>query len=162
MTLPSRARARALLTLVRKRRAAPSFLDPRGGRAGRSPVLGALISAALLAACAEAPQRPGGLAEMLDRPAEKALLTGIRAYDDAQYGDAEKALKKALEGGLSSARDRATANKLLAFIYCTSERVSACEQAFRSARQSDPQFALTRSEAGHPLWGPVYRKVATP
>jgi DNA-binding transcriptional ArsR family regulator len=28
--------------LSRKRRAAPSFLDPRGGRAGRSPALGAL------------------------------------------------------------------------------------------------------------------------
>jgi Tfp pilus assembly protein PilF len=136
MTLPSRARARALLSLV---------------------------AAVLLAACAEAPpQRPGGLAEVMDRPAEKALLTGIRAYDDAQYGDAEKALKKALDSGLASARDRATANKLLAFIYCTSERVSACEQAFRSARQSDPQFALTKSEAGHPLWGPVYRKVTAP
>ena len=34
----------------------------------------------------------------------------------------------------------------------------ACEAAFRSARQSDPAFALTRSEAGHPVWGPVYRK----
>jgi Tfp pilus assembly protein PilF len=135
MILPSRARASALLSL---------------------------IAATLLAACAEAPQRPGGLAEVMDRPAEKALLTGIRAYDDAQYGDAEKALKKALDSGLASARDRATANKLLAFIYCTSERVSACEQAFRSARQSDPQFALTKSEAGHPLWGPVYRKVTAP
>jgi Tfp pilus assembly protein PilF len=136
MTLPSRARARALLSL---------------------------FAAALLAACAEAPpQRPGGRAEVMDRPAEKALLTGIRAYDDAQYGDAEKALKKALDAGLASARDRATANKLLAFIYCTSERVAACEQAFRTARQSDPQFALTKSEAGHPLWGPVYRKVTTP
>lgn len=135
MTLPSRARARALLCLA---------------------------ATALLAACAEAPQRPGGLAEVMDRPAEKALLTGIRAYDDAQYGDAEKALKKALDSGLTSKRDRATANKLLAFIYCTSDRVSACEQAFRSARLSDPQFALTKSEAGHPLWGPVYRKVTGP
>ena len=136
MTLPSRARAGALLSLV---------------------------AAALLTACAEAPpQRPGGLSEVMDRPAERALLTGIRAYDDAQYGDAEKALKKSLESGLTSPRDRATANKLLAFIYCTSERVAACEQAFRSARQSDPQFALTRSEAGHPLWGPVYRRVANP
>lgn len=139
MTLPSRARARAL----------PSLALP-------------FIAALLLASCAQAPQRPGGLAEVMDRPAEKALLTGIRAYDDAQYGDAEKSLKKALDSGLASARDRATANKLLAFIYCTSERVSACEQAFRSARQSDPQFALTKSEAGHPLWGPVYRKVTGP
>jgi Tfp pilus assembly protein PilF len=142
MTLPSRARARALLS------PAP---------------LSTLAAALLLAACAQAPQQaPGGLAEVMDRPAEKALLTGIRAYDDAQYGAAEKALKAALDGGLASARDRATANKLLAFIYCTSERLAACEQAFRSARQSDPQFALTKSEAGHPMWGPVYRKVTGP
>lgn len=142
MTLPSRARARALLSL------AP---------------LSSLVAAVLLAACVQAPQQaPGGLAEVMDRPAEKALLTGIRAYDDAQYGAAEKSLKAALDGGLASARDRATANKLLAFIYCTSERLAACEQAFRSARQSDPQFTLTKSEAGHPMWGPVYRKVTGP
>jgi len=29
-------------TLSRKRRAAPSFLDPHGGQAGRSPTLGVL------------------------------------------------------------------------------------------------------------------------
>ncbi len=39
---------------MRKRRAAPSFLNPRGGRAGRSPALGALVRlpAALLAGAA--------------------------------------------------------------------------------------------------------------
>jgi len=32
------------MLLSRKRRAAPSFLVPRGGRAGRSPALGALMT----------------------------------------------------------------------------------------------------------------------
>jgi len=27
-----------------------------------------------------------------------------------------------------------------------------------SFREADPAFALTRSESGHPLWGPVYRR----
>ena len=36
--------ALTLQHLSRKRRAAPGFLDPRGGRAGRSPALGALSS----------------------------------------------------------------------------------------------------------------------
>jgi Tfp pilus assembly protein PilF len=111
----------------------------------------------LIAGCAEQP-RPAGLADVIDRPAEKALLTGMRAYDDAQYADAEASLNTALGAGLASPRDKATAYKLLAFIYCTSDRVAQCEQAFRSARQADPNFALSRSEAGHPLWGPVYRK----
>lgn len=124
------------------------------------PLAITLLAAAALAGCVETPTRQPGLAEVMERPAEKALFAGIRAYDDAQYGEAEKSLKLALDAGLSSARDRANAHKLLAFIYCTSDRTTLCEQAFRAARQADPQFALSKSEAGHPLWGPVYKKVS--
>ena len=94
----------------------------------------------------------------MERPAERLLFEGIRAYDDGQYPQAEAALRRALAGGLRSGRDQASAHKLLGFITCTSERAAACEAAFRAARAADPAFALTRSEAGHPLWGPVYRK----
>ena len=90
---------------------------------------------------------------------ERALFEGIRAYDDGQYAQAEKALRAALADGLQSARDRATAHKLLAFITCTSERLADCEQQFREARAADASFALSRSEAGHPVWGPVYKSV---
>ena len=122
------------------------------------------LATLLLAACASAPPAPppaapNGLAELMERPAERALIEGIRAYDDGQYPQAEAALRKALGAGLASARDRASAHKLLAFITCTSERLAECEAAFRAARTADPAFALNRSEAGHPLWGPVYRKV---
>jgi len=119
----------------------------------------ALVVAALLAGCVEAP-RQTGLAEVIARPAERALLAGMRAYDDGQYADAEQSLKSALATGLASPKDRASANKLLAFVYCTSSRVPDCEAAFRAAREADPAFALTRSEAGHPLWGPVYQRIA--
>jgi Tfp pilus assembly protein PilF len=124
-----------------------------------------LALAALLAACAGAPpgppatSSPVGLAELMERPAERALIDGIRGYDEGQYATAEAALKKALAAGLASPRDRASAHKLLAFIYCTSDRSADCEAAFRAARAADPSFVLNRSEAGHPLWGPVYRKV---
>jgi hypothetical protein len=74
----------------------------------------------------------------------------------------QAALRRALDSGLQSGRDRATAHKLLAFIACTSERLAECEDAFRAARGADPAFALTRAETGHPLWGPVYRKVLPP
>ena len=118
----------------------------------------------LLTACANPahpPPRPApqGLAELMERPAERSLMEGIRAYDDAQYPQAEAALRKALAAGLASGRDRASAHKLLAFITCSSERLADCEAAFRAARASDAAFALNRSEAGHPLWGPVYRRV---
>ena len=113
-----------------------------------------------LAACAIEPQ--GGLSEVMQRPAERALLAGLRAYDDAAYADAERELGKAIATGLVSAKDRATANKHLAFIYCTSQRVKPCEDAFRAARTADAGFALSRAEVGHPLWGPVYKRIATP
>jgi hypothetical protein len=95
----------------------------------------------------------------MERPAERALVEGLRAYDEGQYPQAEAALQRALASGLASGRDRASAHKLLAFIACTSDRLAACEAAFRAARAADPAFALNRSEAGHPQWGPVYRRV---
>lgn len=122
-----------------------------------------LAAAALAAGCASPPQpapAPAvGLAELMERPAERALIDGIRAYDDGQYVSAEAALRKALAAGLRSPRDQASAHKLLAFITCTSNRPAECEAAFRAARAADPSFALSRSEAGHPQWGPVYKKV---
>ena len=121
-----------------------------------------LAAAALLGACATPPPPPApatGLSEVMERPAERALLDGIRAYDDGQYAQAETALRTALAEGLKSTRDRATAHKLLAFITCTSNRLADCETQFREARAADAAFALSRSESGHPVWGPVYRSV---
>lgn len=100
-----------------------------------------------------------GLSDVMERPAERALLAGLRAYEDAQYADAERELQRALGLGLGSPKDRAMAHKHLAFVYCTSNRVPACDKAFRDAIAADPEFALGKAEAGHPLWGPVYRRV---
>jgi hypothetical protein len=68
-------------------------------------------------------------------------------------------LGKSLQTGLSSLKDQAAAHKHLAFILCTSNRYAQCETAFRAARRADPNFALTKAEAGHPLWGPVYGRL---
>ena len=120
-----------------------------------------LASLSLLAGCGTKPPAAAqsGLMDVAERPAEKALLAGIRAYDDAQYPEAEKQFRQALGAGLASAKDRAAAHKHLAFIACTSNRVSECESEFVAARQADPAFALSKSEAGHPLWGPVYKRL---
>jgi Tfp pilus assembly protein PilF len=123
--------------------------------------LACLLLPALLAACATVPPAPG-LMELLDRPGERALFDGMRAYDDGQYDNAEKALRQALDQPLAHPRDRATAHKLLAFVACTSQRMADCEAQFRAARAADPQFVLSRAEAGHPQWGPVYRKLLAP
>ena len=118
------------------------------------------VLAALLAGCASQPTAsPVGLLDVISRPAERALQAGIRAYDDAQYPEAEKQLNQALQVGLVSPRDRGAAHKTLAFIYCTSNRLLECEAEFRAARKDDPAFALSKSEQGHPLWGPVYKRI---
>lgn len=117
-----------------------------------------VVLAALASGCATPPSM--GLMDVAERPAERALLAGLIAYDSAQYPEAEKQLSRALELDLAAPRDRAAANKYLAFIYCTTARPAECEAAFLAARTADPSFALSRAEAGHPMWGPVYRRLA--
>src|SRR5690348_10713201 len=119
----------------------------------------ALASAALLAACAQPAPPPVGVMDISARPAERALLAGLKAYDDAQYEAAERLFREALAAGLASARDRAEAHKRLAFLHCAAGRLGECEAEFRLARQSDRNFALDKSEAGHPVWGPVYKNL---
>ena len=115
--------------------------------------------ACALAACETLPQQsPVGLTDLSERPAERALMGAMRAYDDADYPAVERQANEAMKLGLRSARDVATAHKLRAFVYCTSNRLAACEAEFRAARAADPAFVLSKAEAGHPVWGPVYLK----
>jgi hypothetical protein len=119
----------------------------------------ALACTVLLGACATEPVGQLGITDLIARPAERSLLLAIRAYEDAQYAEAERLFDSALRAGLLTAKDRAAAHKHQAFLYCTSDRIPACEEAFAAARRADAAFALSRSESGHPVWGPVYRRV---
>lgn len=145
MSSPSR------LTPTKKPKSAIGFDLPR--------IASAIAFAVFLAACNTAPQTPVVQPAQVSNAGEQALTTGIRAYDDGQYAEAETQLNSALSAGLSSNKDTATVYKYLAFIYCTSSRISACRQAFRSARIADRAFALSPREVGHPQWGPVYKQV---
>jgi hypothetical protein len=119
----------------------------------------ALAALAALTAC-ETPQFEAstGLTDLTERPAERALMGAMRAYDDADYPAVERQANEAMKLGLRNRRDVATAHKLRAFVYCTSNRLAACEAEFRAARVAYPGFVLSRAEAGHPVWGPVYQK----
>jgi Tfp pilus assembly protein PilF len=128
---------------------------PAATRAG----LAVLIAAVLAVGCAQPQAPPPAVVDLLSRPAERALVIGLRAYEEGQYPEAERSLEAALKHGRLGPRDQAAAHKHLAFLYCTSERLRACEAAFAAARKADPAFVLSRSEAGHPQWGPVYRRV---
>jgi Tfp pilus assembly protein PilF len=87
-----------------------------------------------------------------------ALAAGIRQYEEGKYADAAESLNSALYQGLSSG-ERVTAHKYLAFIHCISGRPAACREQFRRALAIDPNLELSAAEAGHPIWGPVFRAV---
>ena len=92
---------------------------------------------------------------------EQELARGIRSYEDGEYKKAAKQLQNALDLGLDAKSDQAKAHKYLAFITCVSGREKSCRDEFGKALAADPQFDLDPAEAGHPLWGPVWRSVKT-
>lgn len=84
--------------------------------------------------------------------------TGLKQFDDGDYDASAKSLNLALERGLQP-KDQVTAFKHLAFIHCANNRVSACRDEFRKALTMDPTLELSPAEAGHPVWGPVFRSL---
>jgi hypothetical protein len=100
------------------------------------------------------------IARLYEQPAERAFINGMRFYEEGQYERAEVMFKRALAEGLRDGNDMAAANKHLAFIACAYSRPQECESAFRAAFSASPNFKLTDAEVGHPLWGPVYTRVA--
>lgn len=126
------------------------------------PPLGAAAASVAAPAPAVSVTAPApSLAEPATRSApagEQALAQGLKAYQSAQYAQAEAQLKLALKSGLATPADTAQAHKHLAFIYCTSRREALCATAFKAARAADAKFTLSKAEAGHPMWSQVYRK----
>ena len=90
--------------------------------------------------------------------AEPPLLAGVRLYENGEYARSAKTLQGALEQGLTD-KEQVTAHKLLAFIHCASKREKQCRDEFRKALTVDPMLDLAPAEAGHPIWGPVFRSV---
>ena len=90
--------------------------------------------------------------------AENMLDQGIRAYDDGNYKVAARNIQGALDAGLTT-RSQARAHKYLAFIDCVSGQQAQCRDEFRKALEIDPNLELKTEEAGHPIWGPVFRSV---
>jgi Tfp pilus assembly protein PilF len=90
---------------------------------------------------------------------EDELQFGLRAYDDGEIAYSAKLLQAGLDGGLRYKADQVRAHKYLAFIHCASSRIPQCRDEFRKALDLDPSFDLRENEAGHPIWGPVFRSV---
>jgi len=137
----------------------------------RSLLLGALLA---LAGCASNPAtppapEPAPAAEAAKpaeapkptpvRKAENELGRGVAAYENGDYKTAQQALQQALELGLATPQEQARAYKHLAFMACASRQTDNCKAHFRKALAAYPKLTLSRTEAGHPLWGPVFQQV---
>ena len=92
-------------------------------------------------------------------PADKKLNYGVLSYEEGNYQASVTALQGVLEKGLSDKPEQVKAYKYLAFIQCVSGRESMCRDYFKKALEIDPNFNLDVAEAGHPIWGPVFRSV---
>ena len=87
-----------------------------------------------------------------------ALAAGLKQYESGDYAESAKNLQGAISLGLPD-KQRADAHKHLAFIYCSSSRERQCRDEFRRALAIDPALDLAPAEAGHPVWGPIFRAV---
>ena len=131
----------------------------------RIRLLTCVAAATVLAGCATpqmapSPPAPVSIARLYEQPAERAFLNAMRFYEEGQHERAEVLFRRALAEGLKDRNDVAMADKHLAFIACAYNRPAECETAFRAAFAADPKFRLTDAEVGHPIWGPVYKRVA--
>ena len=135
-----------------------------GAVAVAAAMVGMAVGGCALLEPPRAPPQPPppsiSIARLYEQPAERSFINGMRFYEDGQYERAEVMFKRALAEGLRDRNDMAAANKHLAFIACAYSRPAECESAFRAAFTADPSFRLTDAEVGHPLWGPVYKRVA--
>ena len=115
-----------------------------------------LIGATIVAGCAEGPTK--SISRIFERKGEPQLQRAIKNYDEGRLPQAQTDFEGALSAGLNQG-DQVTAHKYLAFIHCVSKRERQCRAHFRSALEVDPNFDLQAAEAGHPMWGPVFRSV---
>jgi len=119
-------------------------------------ILAAAIAAAvLLSACASEPGR--AIQDLFSTSkGSSALKAGLKQYEDGDYADSTKSLMSALDQGLNE-KEQVEARKHLAFIHCASGRTRPCRDEFRKALAIDPRMELAPAEAGHPVWGPIFR-----
>jgi len=120
--------------------------------------LAALLACLALFGCASMSE---DFAAALSSKGEKELEFGIRAYEDGEYSYATRLLQASLDAGLRGISNRMRAHKYLAFVHCASSRMQLCRDEFNKALGIDPTFTLREDEAGHPIWGPVFRTLKT-
>ena len=116
-----------------------------------------VVLAGILSGCSSQPMHDLQQALGLNR-GETAFAAGIRQYENGQYIESGRNLQAAIDLGLPAGQ-RANAHKHLAFMHCASNRERLCRDEFGKALGIEPKLELTAAEAGHPVWGPVFRSL---
>jgi hypothetical protein len=89
---------------------------------------------------------------------EQMLQEGTALYDKGDYRGAIRKLTSARDAVDDASPVKKSSLRLLAFSFCVSNQKVPCKQQFASLLKIDPGFQLSRGEAGHPLWGPVFKE----
>jgi hypothetical protein len=99
----------------------------------------------------------GSEASKYSTAVQRTFAEGLNLYDNGEY---LAAIKKFQSSEMSKAWPelRVRTLKYLAFSYCVTDQLQACQQAFYDAIQINPQFQLQPSERDHPIWGPIFQK----
>jgi tetratricopeptide (TPR) repeat protein len=109
---------------------------------------------------APAPAKPTAEDVFKQQRVERAkthLAEGLARYEAGNYVEAINSLLLAVDGGVLPVTDQLVARKHMAFMHAVNNRESNCRDEFEKAFLLDPKFELTAAEAGHPVWGPIYR-----
>jgi hypothetical protein len=96
-------------------------------------------------------------------PAQQRLAEGIALYEAGDFAGAIRKLTSSpeLNDKAVNADIKAESLKYSAFSYCVTSRRANCRRQFDALLTLKPEYQLTPSEAGHPVWGPVFKQSKT-
>ncbi len=104
--------------------------------------------------------RPAPAPAPVASPAQQRLAEGIALYEAGDFNGAVRKLTASpeLTDKAVSPDIKVEALKYAAFSYCVTSRRVLCRRQFDALLVLQPTYELTPSEAGHPIWGPVFKQ----
>jgi hypothetical protein len=89
---------------------------------------------------------------------EQMLAEGAELYDKGDFKGAIRKLVTVRDSTDVAPTIKQNTLRLLAFSYCVTSQRALCKNQFSTLLSIAPDFELSRGEAGHPLWGPVFKE----
>lgn len=89
---------------------------------------------------------------------EQLLAEGNELYEKGDFKGAIRKLVTVRDTTDVAPTTKQNSLRLLAFSYCVTSQRALCKNQFSTLLAIAPEFQLSRGEAGHPLWGPVFKE----